>query len=76
VTGGLLVKPLGISRSNAQNKSIRVPQPVRRAVVLAAGRGNRLHPLASNIPKCLVEVAGELVANLDTPHKDSQFLDR
>ncbi len=60
MTGGLLAKPLGISRSShAPNKSISVPPPVRRAVVLAAGRGNRLQPLASNIPKCLVEVAGE-----------------
>ena len=32
---------------------------VRRAVILAAGRGNSLEPLTSHMPKCLVEVGGE-----------------
>lgn len=32
---------------------------VRRAVVLAAGRGSRLHALTGCAPKCLTEIAGE-----------------
>ena len=32
---------------------------VRRAVILAAGRGDRLQPLTNELPKCLVEVNGE-----------------
>ena len=35
------------------------PPPVRRAVILAAGKGNRLQPLTADVPKCLVEVGGE-----------------
>jgi len=33
--------------------------PVRRAIILAAGKGNRIQPLTANIPKCLIEVGGE-----------------
>jgi histidinol-phosphate/aromatic aminotransferase/cobyric acid decarboxylase-like protein/CTP:phosphocholine cytidylyltransferase-like protein len=33
--------------------------PIRRAVILAAGRGDRLQPLTSDVPKCLVELSGE-----------------
>ncbi|MDA1004059.1 MAG: aminotransferase class I/II-fold pyridoxal phosphate-dependent enzyme [Chloroflexi bacterium] len=33
--------------------------PIRRAVILAAGRGDRLQPLTARLPKCLVEVGGE-----------------
>ncbi len=33
--------------------------PVQRAVILAAGKGNRLLPLTAEIPKCMVEVGGE-----------------
>ena len=32
---------------------------VRRAVILAAGRGNRLHALTGDAPKCLTEIGGE-----------------
>ena len=32
---------------------------VRRAVVLAAGRGSRLHTLTGDAPKCLTEIGGE-----------------
>ncbi len=35
------------------------PPPVRRAVILAAGKGNRLLPLTAELPKCLVEVGGQ-----------------
>ncbi len=35
------------------------PLPVRRAVILAAGKGNRLLPLTAELPKCLVEVGGQ-----------------
>ncbi len=57
--GGPAGKSLSMSRSDhAPNKSFNVPQPVRRAVVLAAGKGSRLEPLAEDVPKCLVEVGG------------------
>ena len=36
-------------------------QAVRRAVLLAAGTGTRLRPLTAEVPKCLVEVAGESI---------------
>ena len=29
-----------------------------RAIILAAGKGERLHPYTSDRPKCLVELAG------------------
>ena len=29
-----------------------------RAIILAAGRGSRLHPLTENAPKCLTEIGG------------------
>jgi len=32
---------------------------VRRAVILAAGRGSRLHALTGDAPKCLTEIGGE-----------------
>ncbi|HJM89082.1 MAG TPA: aminotransferase class I/II-fold pyridoxal phosphate-dependent enzyme [Dehalococcoidia bacterium] len=41
------------------NASSNAAPPVRRAVILAAGKGNRLLPLTAEIPKCMVEVGGE-----------------
>ncbi len=35
------------------------PKPVRRAIVLAAGRGSRLHSLTGDAPKCLTVIGGE-----------------
>ena len=35
------------------------PFAVHRAIVLAAGRGSRLHALTGNAPKCLAEIGGE-----------------
>ena len=35
------------------------PKGVRRAVILAAGRGSRLHTLTGDIPKCLTKIGGE-----------------
>jgi histidinol-phosphate/aromatic aminotransferase/cobyric acid decarboxylase-like protein/CTP:phosphocholine cytidylyltransferase-like protein len=35
------------------------PKGVQRAVVLAAGRGSRLHALTGDAPKCLTEIGGE-----------------
>ena len=32
---------------------------LRRAVILAAGRGSRLHALTGDVPKCLTEIGGE-----------------
>jgi NDP-sugar pyrophosphorylase family protein len=37
----------------------RRPARVRRALVLAAGLGDRLRPLTTEAPKCLVEVGGQ-----------------
>jgi histidinol-phosphate/aromatic aminotransferase/cobyric acid decarboxylase-like protein/NDP-sugar pyrophosphorylase family protein len=42
-------------RPTASAKSVRV----RRAVILAAGMGNRLSPLTLDTPKCLTEINGQ-----------------
>jgi histidinol-phosphate/aromatic aminotransferase/cobyric acid decarboxylase-like protein/NDP-sugar pyrophosphorylase family protein len=44
-------RPLSMSRGD--------PRAVRRAVILAAGKGDRLQPLTVGVPKCLVEVGGQ-----------------
>jgi len=52
-----------ISGSNdaqdTSNTSRDDPPAVRRAVILAAGKGNRLEPLTADVPKCMVEIGGE-----------------
>ena len=56
-----------MTRSKTVKQSIRSDLPdagikskgVRRAVILAAGRGSRLHTLTGDAPKCLTEIGGE-----------------
>ena len=46
----------------AEGREPRQPvgfQSPPRAVILAAGKGDRLHPLTADLPKCLVEVGGQ-----------------
>jgi histidinol-phosphate/aromatic aminotransferase/cobyric acid decarboxylase-like protein/NDP-sugar pyrophosphorylase family protein len=38
---------------------VTLPPVVRRAIILAAGVGERLLPLTTNTPKCLTEINGE-----------------
>jgi len=60
VTPDTLAEPHTISPGHpALNTSSADAPAVRRAVILAAGRGSRLHPLTVNMPKCLVEIGGE-----------------
>jgi len=58
-----LTDSLTIPGSNGASDGSRTrrkaPPIVRRAVILAAGKGDRLQPLTAQVPKCLVEVAGE-----------------
>ena len=42
-----------------EGRAAATPGPVRRAVILAAGKGDRLQPLTAELPKCLVEVGGQ-----------------
>ena len=48
-------------RTPAPPATAPVPIPVQRAVILAAGMGARLRPLTADVPKCLVEVDGQLI---------------
>ena len=49
-----------MSHANSQMNTAGPQAPaVRRAVILAAGKGTRLQPLTANLPKCLVEVGGQ-----------------
>ncbi|MEE9253441.1 MAG: NTP transferase domain-containing protein, partial [Pseudomonadales bacterium] len=60
MTSDQLAEPRTVSRrSDAPNLSRGDPPAVRRAVILAAGMGNRLHTLTTDAPKCLVEIGGE-----------------
>ena len=60
MTTDSLAEPSTASRAEAARPaSCAESSVVRRAVILAAGRGSRLHPLTVDIPKCLVEVGGE-----------------
>jgi histidinol-phosphate/aromatic aminotransferase/cobyric acid decarboxylase-like protein/NDP-sugar pyrophosphorylase family protein len=43
--------------STSSNKA--EPNPISRAIVLAAGRGSRLHSLTGDAPKCLTMIGGE-----------------
>ena len=43
----------------APRASFGNPEPVGRAVILAAGQGTRLERLAADAPKCLVELDGQ-----------------
>ncbi len=55
-----MVKPLvRTPDDHLPKKSFGVPQPVGRAVILAAGKGSRLERLAGDVPKCLVEIDGQ-----------------
>jgi histidinol-phosphate/aromatic aminotransferase/cobyric acid decarboxylase-like protein/choline kinase len=47
-----------MSRNSQPNAAGPQAPAVRRAVILAAGKGTRLQPLTANVPKCLVEIGG------------------
>ena len=51
--------PLAVLVHQTPATDQETPRPVRRAVILAAGKGNRLQPLTADIPKCLAEIGGE-----------------
>ncbi len=60
MTSDTLVEPRTMEQGGAPNNSSSSnPRPVRRAIILAAGRGSRLQPFTANLPKCLVEIGGE-----------------
>ena len=60
MTSDTVAEPLTTSlENNTPHTSRGTPPAVHRALILAAGRGNRLQPLTADIPKCLVEIGGE-----------------
>ncbi|MCZ6766399.1 MAG: aminotransferase class I/II-fold pyridoxal phosphate-dependent enzyme [bacterium] len=60
MTSDVLVEPPVASSENKTPNTFKDdPRVVRRALILAAGRGSRLQPLTKDIPKCLVEIGGE-----------------
>lgn len=57
---GELANPIATIRDDVTAKTnLENPSTVGRAVILAAGRGSRLHALTGDVAKCLVEVGGE-----------------
>ena len=51
--------PLSTSRSPVRNGTVEAPRTiVRKAIILAAGVGDRLQPFTEQFPKCLVPVSG------------------
>ena len=60
MTSDQLAEPVVESRGDdAPRRSGGDSRAVRRAVILAAGKGNRLHTATADAPKCLVEVGGQ-----------------
>jgi len=48
-----------IDNNTYENRRYGQPEtPVDTAIILAAGAGNRLHPLTNSCPKCLIPVSG------------------
>jgi histidinol-phosphate/aromatic aminotransferase/cobyric acid decarboxylase-like protein/choline kinase len=47
------------------------PEKIRKAVILAAGIGDRLRPFTNELPKCLVEVAGVPILDNALAHLSS-----
>ena len=57
---GELADSIATIRDDVTAKTyVENPSTVGRAVILAAGRGSRLHALTGDVAKCLVEVGGE-----------------
>ncbi len=54
-----LAEPVEAFISNEAPTTPNEPLSVQRAIVLAAGRGSRLHALTGDAPKCLTEIGGE-----------------